>query len=65
MMCFGISVPEHFQRRVNKVLEGMPGMLCHMDNILVRGATFSKQNRRLEEVLANVQAARVTLNDKC
>lgn len=63
---FGItSAPEHFQRRMTQVLEGMTGVLCHMDDILVFGATLPEHDRRLEEVLSKLRAAGVTLNEKC
>ena len=33
---FGItSSPEHFQRRMHKVLEDLPGVLCMMDDIII------------------------------
>jgi len=36
---FGISnVPEVFQHHVNDILSGLPGVLCHVDDILVFGA---------------------------
>ena len=49
---FGISsAPELFQSRMNKILEGLEGNLCHMDGVLIYGAD---------------QTARVTLNaQKC
>jgi len=37
---FGISsAPELFQRRMNQILEGLPGVLCLIDDVLVFGAT--------------------------
>ena len=31
-LCFGItSAPDIFQRTMNKILEGVPGVICHMD----------------------------------
>ena len=37
---FGIaSAPEVFQRRMNDILSGLPGVLCHVDDILVFEAT--------------------------
>ena len=37
---FGISsAPEHLQKQMNQILEGQEGVLCHMDNILILGAT--------------------------
>ncbi|RXN15795.1 Transposon Ty3-G Gag-Pol poly [Labeo rohita] len=33
---FGIaSAPEHFQRRMSMVIEGLPGVVCHMDDMLI------------------------------
>jgi hypothetical protein len=35
---FGIaSAPEHFQRRMQSILEGIEGVVCHIDDILVYG----------------------------
>lgn len=40
-LCFGISsAPEHFQKRMSQMLEGLEGVLCHMDDILVFGASL-------------------------
>ncbi|GBN63680.1 Transposon Ty3-I Gag-Pol polyprotein [Araneus ventricosus] len=37
---FGISsAPEHFQRRMSQMLEGIPGTIFHMDDILIWGST--------------------------
>ena len=37
---FGISsAPEVFQRQMNDILSGLPGVLCHIDDVLVFGAT--------------------------
>ena len=42
---FGISsAPEHFQRRMHLLLEGLPGVLCIMDNILNFGTTRQEHN---------------------
>ena len=36
---FGIScVPELFQRRMNTILEGLEGMVCLMDDVLIFGS---------------------------
>ena len=38
ILTFGISrAPELFQRRINMILEGLGGVLCHMDDVLVYG----------------------------
>ena len=49
---FGIpSAPEHFQRRMSAILEGIDGVLCQMDDILIFGATQSQHDERIREVL--------------
>ena len=61
---FGIaSAPEVFQRRMNDILSGLPGVLCHVDDILVFGATPEEHNRRFQVVLERIKE---TLNaEKC
>uniref|UniRef100_A0A1A7X3E1 Gypsy retrotransposon integrase-like protein 1 n=1 Tax=Iconisemion striatum TaxID=60296 RepID=A0A1A7X3E1_9TELE len=63
---FGIaSAPEHFQRRMSVILNGLPGVVCHMDDILIWGQD-QQDDTRLHIVLSKLQAAGVTLNlDKC
>ena len=37
-LCFGISsAPEHYQKRMSRLLEGLDGVLCQMDDILSLG----------------------------
>ena len=64
---FGISsVPEHFQQQMNKILSGLPGILCHMDDILIFDSSKEEYNIRLQNVLQKLQSAGVTLNiSKC
>ncbi|GBN88735.1 Transposon Ty3-G Gag-Pol polyprotein [Araneus ventricosus] len=39
-LSFGISTaPEHFQRRMSQMLEGIPGTICHIDDTLIWGST--------------------------
>ena len=66
-MPFGISsAPEHFQKRMKKILAGLPGVLCHMDNVLIFGKNVQEHDIRLEQVLLQIQAAGATLNqEKC
>ena len=62
---FGISsAPEHYQRRMSAILEGIPDVLCQMDDVLVFGATQPQHDQRLHEVLSRLQQAKVTLNTK-
>ena len=64
---FGISsAPEHFQRRMNELLQGLPGVLCQMDDILVFGKDRVEHDQRLRAALARIETAGVTLNpQKC
>ncbi|XP_062512805.1 uncharacterized protein K02A2.6-like [Corticium candelabrum] len=64
---FGIaSAPELFQRRMSKILSGLPGVLCHMDDVLIFGTSQTEHDDRLTSVLQRLQAAGATLNKaKC
>ena len=59
---FGISsAPEHFQRRMDSLLEGV---LCVMDDILIFGKTKQEHDVRLQAVRKRLSSAGVTLNSK-
>ena len=64
---FGInSAPEHFQKRMNKILSGLDGTLCLIDDTIVFGQTKEERDLRLKAALERIQRAGVTLNkDKC
>lgn len=63
---FGISsAPEHFQKRLTQMLDGLEGTLCHADDILVFGATPREHDDRVHQVLQRLQQRGLTLNDKC
>ena len=64
---FGISsAPEIFQRRMSTVLEGLEGVLCHMDDILIFGSNKEEHDLRLSVTLQWLEKAGVTLNpSKC
>ena len=64
---FGISsAPELFQKRMKKILEGLEGTVCHVDDILVFGDTQFEHDTRLEQVLKKLEQEGVTLNpEKC
>ena len=64
---FGItSTPEHFQRKMSQVLEGLKGVVCMMDDILVYGSTQAEHDSHLISVLDKIKASGATLNeDKC
>ena len=47
-------------------LEGLDGVICIMDDILVHGRTQTDHDKRLESILARLTKAKITLNpDKC
>jgi len=56
------SMPEHFQRHMNNILAGLPGVICHVDNILILGKDKAEHDTRLIAVLQAVQAPGLTLN---
>ena len=64
---FGISsAPELFQCRMNRILEGLDGVVCHIDDVLVYGAGTEEHDTRLVAVMKRLEKAGVTLNsDKC
>ncbi|KAL3978677.1 hypothetical protein ACER0C_019739 [Sarotherodon galilaeus] len=65
-LCFGISsAPEHFQKRMARILEGLEGVLCQMDDVLIWGTSQAEHDERLRKALVRLQEAGVTLNDKC
>ena len=45
---FGItSAPEHFQRRMSEILEGISGVVCHMDDVLIHGKSQEDHDQTL------------------
>ena len=64
---FGIcSAPEHFQHRMNQILSGHEGTLCHIDDVLIFGKTQQEHDACLYSALAQIQSAGLTLNaGKC
>ena len=64
---FGInSAPEHFQHQMQKILEGLDGVLCMMDDIVVFGQSKEDHDTNLHKCLERLSKAGVTLNkEKC
>jgi len=64
---FGIcSAPEHFQRRLYEILNGLEGCVNLMDDILVFGQSIQEHNIRLNKVLRRLSENNITLNkEKC
>ena len=60
------SAPEFFQKQICKILDGLPGVLCMIDDVLVRGKNQIEHDQRLRAVLGRSHTANVTLNKaKC
>ena len=66
-MPFGISsAPEYFQRAMEKILDGLKGVICLMDDILVYGSDPSQHWARLHKVLERIESSGMTLRkEKC
>ena len=66
-MPFGISsAPKHFQKRMSKILLGLHGVLCLIDDVMVFGSDTKEHNERLTAALKRIETTGVTLNPiKC
>ena len=53
---FGVaSAPAMFQRAMDMILQGIEGVICYIDDILVTGPTDEEHLERLERVLQRLQ----------
>ena len=60
---FGISsAPEYFQKRMSQVLDGLKGVICMIDDVLVFGSNHEEHDSRLLEVLQRIDQSGITLN---
>ena len=57
------SALEIFQKEMQKILRGVYGILCQINDIMVHESDIKQHNRRLRKVLSKSQLAEVTLND--
>ncbi|UYV80221.1 hypothetical protein LAZ67_18002076, partial [Cordylochernes scorpioides] len=66
-MPFGISLaPEYFQKVMSIILQGMDGVMCYLDDILIFASDSKTHDRILRLVLRKLKEAKVTLNKaKC
>lgn len=64
---YGIaSSPAIWQNLIDTVLNGLPGVVCFMDDILIAGSTEDIHNERLRSVLAALDIYNIKLRpDKC
>ncbi|UYV65862.1 K02A2.6-like [Cordylochernes scorpioides] len=66
-MPFRISLaPEYFQKVMSIILQGMDGVMCYLDDILIFASDSKTHARILRLVLRKLKEAKVTLNKaKC
>ena len=66
-LLFGISsAPGIFQRVIESILQGIPGVVAYLDDILVTGSTDQEHLAALEEVLRRLESAGLRVRkEKC
>lgn len=64
---FGVnSAPEIFQRTMEKIFQGISGVIIFIDDILIYASCLEELKERSEQVLQRVRANNLTLNEsKC
>ena len=64
---FGISsAPEVYQKVISEIFEGLDGVECIVDDILVWGTTQQQHDERLRQVLERARSHKLRLNkEKC
>ena len=64
---FGMSsAPAIFQRAMDAILQGLPHVLCYLDDILITGSSEKEHMVNLEEVLRRLREHGITLKrEKC
>lgn len=66
-LLFGIaSAPAIWQREIENILKGIPGVTVFLDDIKVTGATDKEHLERLEEIFRRFQKLKIKINlEKC
>ena len=66
-MPFGISsAPEFFQRCMEKILDGLEGVVCLMYDVLIYGKNEDEHWNRVQSVLGRIRSSGMTLRkEKC
>lgn len=66
-LMFGVKVaPGLWQQFMDKLLQGLPGVQCFFDDIIIQGTTQNELLERLKLVLGLIRSQNLTLNrDKC
>ena len=57
-------MPEIHQKRMSVLVQGIDGLVCFIDDIVVIGRDQQEHDSRLHTVLHRLQGANVTLNGK-
>ena len=64
--CGVASAPAMFQRTMDVILQGIPRVICYIDDILITGANEEEHYQNLEEVFRRLQYNGVTVSkSKC
>ena len=62
----GYQVPLIFQKQMSAILEGLPGFLYHLDDVLVFGKGYQGLDAHLQAVLEQIHSVGITLDhQKC
>ena len=62
-MPFGINpAPEHYQKKMNEILDDLDGKICIMDDISIYGKSQTEHDTRLRAVLKKLDESEATLN---
>jgi hypothetical protein len=59
------SASDHFQKRMSRILKGLEGVMCLIDDILMHGKEKQEHDTRLMLTLQRIKAHGVTLYSKC
>ena len=65
-LLFGLNASsEHYQRRISAILEGIEGVVCLIDDILLSGDNQEEHDAKLHRALKRLRDNGIMLNDKC
>jgi len=66
-MPYGIaSAPALWQREMDQVLQGISGVQCYIDGIIITGKTEQEHLKTMDQVLIRLEENRLKANkDKC
>ena len=62
----GCTAPTIFQRSMDAILQGIPSVICYLDDLLVTGASDQEHLQNLQEVLSRLKEQGIKLKEeKC